>query len=285
MRIQLTLATVFTAAGLAGQTLPAPAASAPDPAKYVPGVTYQSTNPNYPNRNPFYFEGRIDWNLLNITTPSNAWEYAQRGIHEQDDLEDKVSAIKDYNTAISMNNLTNGTCQLITSTSTGFGQSVNPPPCMFAVRLRLGNLLKETDPHQAIDLFNQVLQIDPLRLGVNAMIGEAYQDIAKEAEDPEARNAALEQAVAAYQAELALSPVTPLSISLTGDLANNAHVHWALSEVYRQLGDPANVTNELTLYLQATQWHSDTYAWRIQLAKNRLAKGQAALKEEPTGKK
>jgi tetratricopeptide (TPR) repeat protein len=269
----------FAASGILAQTLPAPATSAPDPSKYVPGTTYQATNPNYPVRNPFYFEGRIDWNLLKITVPSNAWEFAQRGIHEQDDLEDNVSAINDYQTAISMNNLGNGTCQILTSTTTGFGQNVNPPPCMFTVRLRLGNLLKETDPQQAIDLFNQVLQIDPLRLGVNAMIGDAYRNIANSATDPASQTAALKQAVAAYQAELALSPVTPLSIALTGDLANNAHTHWALSEVYQQLGDNANVANELSLYLQATQWHSDTYAWHIQLAKIRLAKVQAAVKK------
>jgi tetratricopeptide (TPR) repeat protein len=285
MKTNLALTLLLAAAGLVAQTLPPPATSAPDPAKYVPGVTYQSTNPNYPNRNPFYFEGRIDWNLLNITTPSNAWEYAQRGIHFQDELEDTASAIKDYNTAISMNSLTNGTCQLITSSATGFGQSVNPPPCMFTVRLRLGNLLKESDPQTAIDLFNQVLQIDPLRLGVNAMIGEAYQDIAAASTDSAAQKAALRQSIAAYQAEVALSPVTPLSISVTGDLANNAHVHWALSGIYQQLGDPANVANELTLYLQATQWHSDTYAWRIQLAKSRLAKAQSAMNRESSGKK
>jgi hypothetical protein len=285
MKISLTLALLLAAAGLVAQTLPPPATSAPDPAKYVPGVTYQSTNPNYPNRNPFYFEGRIDWNLLNITTPSNAWEYAQRGIHEQDELEDTVSAINDYNTAISMNNLTNGTCQLITSSTTGFGQSVNPPPCMFTVRLRLGNLLRESAPQAAIDLFNQVLQIDPLRLGVNAMIGETFQNIAAASTDSATQKAALQQSIAAYKAELALSPVTPLSTSLTGDLANNAHVHWALSGIYQQLGDSANVANELTLYLQATQWHSDTYAWRIQLAKSRLAKAQSAMKRDPSSKK
>ena len=30
---------------------------------YKPGITYQATNPNYPVRNPFYFEGRVDWDL------------------------------------------------------------------------------------------------------------------------------------------------------------------------------------------------------------------------------
>jgi tetratricopeptide (TPR) repeat protein len=274
----LLTASILIGLRMAAQTLPAPATAAPDPSKYVPGVTYQSANPNYPIRNPFYFEGRIDWNLLKITTPSNAWEYAQRGIHEQDDLEDTADAINDYNQAISMNNLSNGTCQLITSSFTGFGQTVNPPPCMFTVRLRLGNLLSSTNPQGAIDLFKQVLQIDPLRLGVNEMIGDAYQNIANSTSDPVAQAAAFQQAVAAYKAELALSPVTPLSISLTGDLANNAHVHWSLAQVYQQLGDLTDQASELTLYLQATQWHSDTYAWRIQLAQNRLAKIQAQMK-------
>jgi tetratricopeptide (TPR) repeat protein len=276
---------LFIVSGLAAQTLPVPATGPADPANYVPGTTYQSTNPNYPNRNPFYFEGKIDWTLLKITAPSNAWEYAQRGIHEQDDLEDNASAIRDYTQAINMNSLSNGTCQLITSTSTGFGQNVNPPPCMFTVRLRLGNLLKESNPDQAINLFNQVLQIDPLRLGVNALIGETYLNEAKAATDAAPKTGALQAAAAAYQAEIALSPITPLSISLTGDLANNAHVHWSLAEVYDLLGDATNVANELSLYLKATQWHSDTYAWRIQLAQTRLAKVTADLKRETSIRK
>src|SRR5580658_5858928 len=101
------LLTALAATAIVAQTNPQ------DPS-YVPGVTFQTTNPNYPVRNPFYFEGRIDWNLLGIATPSNAWEYVQRGIHEQDDLLDTTDAISDYQQAISMNNLANGTCQLIT---------------------------------------------------------------------------------------------------------------------------------------------------------------------------
>ena len=73
---------------------------------YTPGVTYQKENPNYPTPNPFYFEGRIDWNLLKITQPGNTWEYMERGIHEQDDLDDPTDAIADYQQSIAMNNLT-----------------------------------------------------------------------------------------------------------------------------------------------------------------------------------
>src|SRR5579863_2431322 len=117
---------------------------------YVPGVTYQTTNPNYPIPNPFYFEGRVDWNLLNITQPSNTWEYMERGIHKQDDLEDYTGAIADYQQSIAMNNLTNKTCQLVTVAPSG---PINPPPCIFTVRLRLAGLLSATQPQQAIALY------------------------------------------------------------------------------------------------------------------------------------
>jgi len=241
---------------------------------YTPGVTYQSTNPNYPVRNPFYFEGRIDWDLLKIDQPSNAWEYAQRGIHKQDDLEDFAGAIADYQKAISLNNLNDGSCQIIIAAPVGFGQNTNPPPCMFTVRLRLGNLLKQSSPQQAIALFQEVLKIDPLRLGANTFIGEAYTNLAASATEADARTQFWQQAVAAYQAELALSPVTPQSVKLTGDQANNAHVHWALAALYENLTLYKSAISELNLYLQATKWHSDTYPWRIDLARKRISKLQ-----------
>ena len=236
---------------------------------YKPG-DFQNGNANYPSRNPFYFEGRVDWDLLKITQPSNAWEYAQRGIHYQDDLNDIAHALADYRQSISLNSLENGTCQLITSAAPGFGQKVDPPPCMFTVRLRLGNLLQDEDPQAAIELFQEVLRIDPLRLGVNAMIGETYGKVAQGADDEVARSNAYGRAIQAYQSELALSPVTAMTKSLTGDEANNAHVHWALAEIYRTLGRDSEQALELDLYLKATRQHSDTYAWRIQLARKRL---------------
>jgi tetratricopeptide (TPR) repeat protein len=236
---------------------------------YKPG-DFQSGNANYPARNPFYFEGRVDWDLLNITQPSNAWEYAQRGIHYQDDLNDNTSAIADYRKSIDLNSLQNGTCQLITAVATGFGQNTNPPPCMFTVRLRLANLLEDSDPASAIGLFQDVLRIDPLRLSVNAMIGETYVKIARQATDDGARADAYSRAILAYQAELALSPVTALSKSLTGDEANNTHVHWALAEIFRVLGRTADEAGELDLYLKATRQHGDTYPWRMRLAQQRL---------------
>ncbi len=221
-------------------------------------------------RNPFYFEGRVDWDLLKIDQPSNAWEFAQRGIHKQDDLEDVQGAIDDYRKAIALNSLDNGTCQIVTTSPPGFGQNINPPPCMFTVRLRLANILKTTNPSDAIGLFQEVLQIDPLRLGVNALLGETYAALADRATDADDQQAYRASAVASYQAELALSPVTELSKKLTGDEANNAHVHWALADLYQKTGDFAAAAGELDLYLKATKWHSDTYPWRIDLARKRI---------------
>jgi len=249
-------------------------AQSTSPSTYVPGVTFQQTNPNYPIPNPFYFEGRIDWNLLKITQPSNAWEYAQRGIHEQDDLEDYTAAIADYQQSIAMNNLGNNTCQLVKTAPTG---PMNPPPCMFTVRLRLAGLLMTQQPAAAIELYQEVLAIDPLRLGVNAAIGQSYARMAGQASSSTQAAGLYQQAVAAYQAEIALSPVTPLETQLTTDTANNAHVHWALAEIYRTLNQTANEMAELSLYLQATKWHSDTYPWRIQLAQTMLQQAQATL--------
>lgn len=238
---------------------------------YTPGVTYQKTNPNYPVPNPFYFEGRIDWNLLNITTPSSTWEYMERGIHEQDDLNDNTDAIADYQQSIAMNNLGNKSCQLVTTAPTG---PMNPPPCIFTVRLRLAGLLSAMQPQQAIELYQEVLTIDPLHLGVNAAIGGVYVSMAQAATDPTQVSSLYQSAVSAYQAEIALSPVTPLQTQLTTDTANNAHVHWALAEIYRTTNQTSNEVSELNLYLQATKWHSDTYPWRITLAQKRIAAAQ-----------
>lgn len=237
---------------------------------YTPGQ-FQTTNPYYLLPNPFYFEGKIDWNLLGITNPTNAWDYMERGIHYQDDLNDTQSAIADYETGLTFNSLQNGTCQVVTAATLVNGAlpaTLNPAPCIFTLRLRLGYLEEQSNPTQAIQLFQEVLKIDPLKLGVNSLIGETYVIEAQQTTDPTAQAQAYANAIQAYQAELALSPVTATVTALTGDVANNAHVHWALAQIYQTLSQPASQLSELQLYVQATQWHSDVYPWRIALANN-----------------
>src|SRR5262249_15410449 len=156
-------------------------------------------------------------------------DYLQRGMHFQDDMEDLPNAINDYQTSLSMNSLQNHTCQIVTAATLVNGvipTQLTPAPCMFTVRLRLGFLLRETNPGMAIQLFQEVLQIDPQRLGVNTLIAETYVIEAQQAADVPTQQQDYTNAIAAYQAELALSPVTSQSMALTGDTANNSKVHW-----------------------------------------------------------
>jgi tetratricopeptide (TPR) repeat protein len=240
---------------------------------------FQTTNPNYPNRNPFYFEGKVDYEKLSIASPGNAWEYAQRGIHRQDDLEDIPGAMADYRESLSLNSLSDGSCQIVTSVPAPDFGKLDPPPCMFTVRLRLGYLLMRDSPEEALTLFQEVLRIDPQRLEVNSLMGDANATSAGRARTGSERRRLYSQSIAAYQAELALSPVTQQTIALTGDEANNAHAHWALAGIYEKLEDPASAIAEYELYLKATKWHSDVYPWRIPIAQKKIAQLQATLPE------
>jgi tetratricopeptide (TPR) repeat protein len=239
---------------------------------------FQSSNAHYPNRNPFYFEGKIDYEKLGVVSPANAWEYMQRGIHRQDDLEDVAGAMADYRESLARNSLSEGSCQIVTAVPAQDFGKLDPPPCMFTVRLRLGYLLLRDTPDAAISLFQEVLQIDPQRLEVNALIGEAYAISANRATGDE-RLSLYGQAIDAYRAELALSPVTEQTIALTGDEANNAHTHWALAGIYEKLEDAVDAIAEYELYLKATKWHSDVYPWRIPLAQKKIDQLRASLPE------
>jgi Tfp pilus assembly protein PilF len=130
--------------------------------------------------------------------------------------------------------------------------------------------MRETSPSTAIGLFQEVLQIDPQRIGVNTLIAETYVIEAQQATDPPTQQQAYANAITAYQAELALSPVTPQSTMLTGDTANNSKVHWELAQVYVATGQNSLAKSELQSYLQATKWHSDVYPWRIALANSQI---------------
>src|SRR5580692_10891898 len=176
---------------------------------------FQTANPHYPTRNPFYFEGKIDYEKLQIASPSNAWEYMQRGIYRQDDQEDIAGAIADYRQSLVLNNLAQGTCQIVTSVPAQDFGKLDPPPCMFTVRLRLGFLMMRGNPEESSALFREVLKIDPQRLEVNSLIGEASEIGAALAKTGDEQRRYHAQAIAAYQAELALSPVTAQTRALT----------------------------------------------------------------------
>jgi hypothetical protein len=116
---------------------------------------------------------------------------------------------------------------------------------------------------------------------VNTLIAETYVIEAQQATDPTTQQQAYANAVSAYQAELALSPVTPQYTALTADTANNSKVHWELAQVYQAMGQNSMAASELQSYVEATHWHSDVYPWRIALAQNEIQTLQAQARARP----
>ena len=251
--------------GLSQQQTTAPLGASDAPAQRQ--VTREN-NPNYPARNPFYFEGKIDYELLGIDEPANAWEYMQRGILRQDDQENYREAIRDYQRALELNNTENGTCQIVTAVTENFN-TLDPAPCIFTLRLRLGYLLIHDEPEESIRLFREVLEIDPLRLEVHFLIAEAFEFLAEETADKQERTALYWKAIEEFQAELALTPPVD-DPGLSPDQANNAHTHWLLAEIHEKLGGYNEAIEAYENYLKATLWHSDVLPWRIQLAEKKI---------------
>src|SRR5258707_5129743 len=54
-------------------------------------------------------------------------------------------AMADYRESLALNSLAKGSCQLVTSVPAQDFGKLDPPPCMFTVRLRLGYLLMRED--------------------------------------------------------------------------------------------------------------------------------------------
>ena len=251
--------------GLSQQRAAAPLSASDVPARQR--VTREN-NPNYPARNPFYFEGKIDYELLGIDEPADAWEYMQRGIHRQDDQEDERGAIQDYRRGLELNSRENGTCQIITRLPENLN-TVDPAPCIFTLRLRLGYLLIHDEPEESIGLFREVLEIDPLRLDVHFLIAEAFEFLAEETADKQERTELYLKANEELRAELALTP--PVNDpKLSPDEANNAHTHWLLAEIHEKLDEYDEAIEAFENYLKATRWHSDVFPWRVQLAEKKI---------------
>src|SRR5260370_33117074 len=103
---------------------------------------------------------------------------------------------------------------------------------MFTVRLRLGYLLRQTNPSTAIGLYQEVLQIHPQRLAANTLIAETYVIEAQPATVAQTQQQAYANAAAVYLAELALSPATAQNTALTTDLANTSKLPWQLAPVH-----------------------------------------------------
>ena len=98
----LAVAGAVRAAGALAVGDDAVAQSTPDeaPAPLYAGVDSIGARPNPQAETPaLYFEARAHWPSLGIETPRTAWEYAQRGIYRQEQLDDLAGALEDYHRA------------------------------------------------------------------------------------------------------------------------------------------------------------------------------------------
>lgn len=131
-----------------------------------------------PENPEFFALVKTDWPLLNIETPRTAWEYVQRGMYKQDDLEDEDGAVEDYLHAE----------ELLEE----IAQRLNDPTLperMVLIHSRLGTIyLRRGEYESAIRHFESILDENPESEGINREIALAYAGIAHEeverGEDP-----------------------------------------------------------------------------------------------------
>ena len=246
--LKVALATaLFWAPALAGS-----AQVAPDQRQYDPlyaGIGSQGGEPSEQKPDPtFFFEDRVNWPALQKQIPGGeprtAWEYGQRGMYKQDELEDVAGAVVDYKTSESMN------------------------PRIQIVQARLGVIalkdaehLEEQGQYQqavtrlddAIGRFDHILEESPYHQGLHYLLGEAYE--AKHTAldhlgDASGSADALAKAEEEFQQELNLAPASQ-------------RTHLALAELLIGEGRNDQAVQHLTVYLCQAKLHSDTVPLRI----------------------
>ena len=194
-------------------------------------------------------------------------------MHYQDDLDDIPDAISDYQTSLAMNSLQSA--DLPAGTRQHFGERRRCPsqltallPACSRCGCDLAICCEKAIPATAIELYQEVLQIDPQRLGVNTLIAETYVIEAQQSD----RSA--DTAAGVCQRRDCVPGGTG---AFTGDAAKH-RAHGRTRRTIRRcigswlrftkrLGQNSLAVSELQSYLLATQWHSDVYPWRIALAR------------------
>lgn len=198
-----------------------------------------------------FFEGKVNWPALGIAGPRTAWEYAQRGIYRQDELEDIAGAVADYLKSESMNDRI-----LIVQARLG------------VIALKEGVRLEKAGNHAAslnqleaaIAHFDHILEEAPFHQGIHFKRGEAYEHKHAITHDPDD----LAKAEAAFRAELALAP-------------NSQRTHFALAQLFRKENRLQEAIDALDAYLRQAKWHSDPYPFRILKARQLRQELAAAL--------
>lgn len=189
-----------------------------------------------PENPVFFFEGKVDWLLLEIAEPRTAWEYTQRGIFLQDDMEDVEAALEDYLQAE----------ELLEEIAERLNDPTLPERLLI-LHFRLGSIYLERGSYQeAIHEFEILLGEDPELSGVNRHIAEARRGLGE-----------LANAYAAYQEELRNNPLNQKTLY---ELA----LFLLEPEVRLEGVDQEALAREhLLTYLQEAAFHCDTYPYKI----------------------
>lgn len=192
-----------------------------------------------PEEPVLFFEAKVHWPSLKIDEPRTAWEFVQRGMYRQDDLEDVDAAVADYRSAIDRDSH------------------------ILIAHARLGTILlsraKVATASAAIDLadeaiheFREVLLEQPYRPGMHTKIAEALLVQYRATSAP----ATAESAVTEYRTELARAP-------------QNQAVYYALAFLVNELGRPAEARTYIDRYLELAARYGDPYPYKL-LAAERL---------------
>ncbi len=221
---------------------------------------------------PFFAIVRSDWLTLGIEEPRTAWEFVQRGIHFQDDLEDEEAARLDYEHAL----------ELLEHIAEETGD-ITLPERLLQAHFRLGPIYLHRHEYElAIEHFEVILAENPEAEGPNLEIALAFEGLAEEALHEgdlvhaqeyfqeawghfvlEENNAPNSQLLLYDIGEFLLLPEVP-------DLFEVVQVDPTHVELVRdENGDPvlldkeARALDALQRYLARAVEHCDTYPFRI----------------------
>lgn len=229
-------------------------------------------DPGQQHENPEFFAiVKTDWPVLGIEEPRTAWEFVQRGIYYQDELEQEEAARLDYEHAI----------ELLEEIAVNL-DDITLPERFLHVHFRLGPLyLHRGEYERAIEHFEVLLHEDPELEGINREIAVAFEGLAEEAleeGDEEHAEEYFQEAWNHFELEFHNAPTSQillyeighfLQLPEVGDLHAvdivNFHAEPRLDEEGNPVlvDKPARALDAYQRYLARAVEHCDTYPLRI----------------------
>lgn len=219
--------------------LPLPAFAQEPPPPLYAGMDSQGARPNTQEPNPvLFFEAKAYWPALGIDEPRTAWEYAQRGMYRQDDLEDVTGAVEDYARALELNDHL-----LIAHARLG---TIALHRGADLARTQTSSAAALTQLSEAVYRFQEVLAEQPHRAGMHRKIGDANRLRYRVTQNPADADAAIQ----AYETELEAAP-------------SNQHCWFQLAYLLRDRGRLQEAKAAIQRYLELSALHSDPYPYKI----------------------